>query len=179
MQYCSISSANALEILQSLWRMETFYALLALCAGNSLVTGEFPSQRSVTWSFDVYFDVSKHKMFNKQLNWQWFEMLWHQVMGIKSSECSLIISQCSYLIIENIFEIIDNTRSTLRVHTSAIPSSRSVKQSSQCHSTRDDVIWKCLVYKIGITFSGWIIQFIFAVETKDFLQNRVNLKVGS
>ena len=36
------------------WRhaMETFSALLALCAGNSPVAGEFPSQRPVTRSFD-------------------------------------------------------------------------------------------------------------------------------
>ena len=33
------------------------YALLALCAGNSPVTGEFPSQRPVTRSFDVFFDL--------------------------------------------------------------------------------------------------------------------------
>ena len=32
--------------------METFSALLALCEGNSPVTGEFPSQRPVTRSFD-------------------------------------------------------------------------------------------------------------------------------
>ena len=43
----------------SLWchQMETFSALLALCAGNSPVTGEFPSQRPVTRSFDVFFDL--------------------------------------------------------------------------------------------------------------------------
>ena len=41
------------------WRhqIETFSALLALCAGNSHVTGEFPSQRPVTQSFDVFFDL--------------------------------------------------------------------------------------------------------------------------
>ena len=33
--------------------METFSALLALCAGNPPVTGEFPEQRPVTRSFDV------------------------------------------------------------------------------------------------------------------------------
>ena len=33
--------------------METFAALLAICAGNSPVTGEFPAQWSVTRSFDV------------------------------------------------------------------------------------------------------------------------------
>ena len=37
------------------WRhqMETFSALLALCAGNSSVNGAFPSQRPVMQSFDV------------------------------------------------------------------------------------------------------------------------------
>ena len=40
------------------WRhqMETFFALLALC-GNSLVTGEFHSQRPVKRSFNVLFDL--------------------------------------------------------------------------------------------------------------------------
>ena len=37
--------------------METFFALLAICAGNSPVTGEFPSQRPMTRSFDVFFDL--------------------------------------------------------------------------------------------------------------------------
>ena len=37
--------------------METFPALLAFCAGNSLVTGEFLTQRPVTRSFDVFFDL--------------------------------------------------------------------------------------------------------------------------
>ena len=37
--------------------METFSALLALCAGNSPVSGEFPAQRPVTRSFDVFFDL--------------------------------------------------------------------------------------------------------------------------
>ena len=37
--------------------MEIFSALLALCAGNSPVTGEFPAQRPVTRSFDIFFDL--------------------------------------------------------------------------------------------------------------------------
>ena len=36
--------------------METFSVLLALCNGNPPVTGEFPSHRPVTRSFDVFFD---------------------------------------------------------------------------------------------------------------------------
>ena len=41
------------------WRhqMETFSALLAICAGNSPTTGEFPTQMPVTRSFDVFFDL--------------------------------------------------------------------------------------------------------------------------
>ena len=41
--------------------METISALLAFCAWNSLVTDEFPTQRSVTWSFDVSFDLRLKK----------------------------------------------------------------------------------------------------------------------
>ena len=36
-------------------------ASLALCAGNSSVTGKFPSQRPVTRSFDVLFDLRLEK----------------------------------------------------------------------------------------------------------------------
>ena len=36
--------------------METFSELLAFCAGSSPVTGEFPAQRPVTQSFDVFFE---------------------------------------------------------------------------------------------------------------------------
>ena len=52
------------------WRhqMETFSALLALCAENSPVTGEFPAQRPVTRSFDVFFDVHLNKQLSKQPN---------------------------------------------------------------------------------------------------------------
>ena len=59
------------------WRhqMETFSALLAICAGNSPVPGEFPSQRPVTQSFDVFFDRRRIKRLNKQSWGWWFETL--------------------------------------------------------------------------------------------------------
>ena len=46
--------------------METFSALLALCAGNSSVTGDFPSQKPVTQSFDVFFDLCLNRRFSKR-----------------------------------------------------------------------------------------------------------------
>ena len=53
--------------------MGTFSALLALCAGNSPVTGEFPSQRPVARSFDVCFDLHLKKRLSKQPRRWWFE----------------------------------------------------------------------------------------------------------
>ena len=54
------------------WRhqKETFSALLALCAGKSPVTGEFPTKRPVTRSFDVFFDLRLNKRLSKQ-SWGW------------------------------------------------------------------------------------------------------------
>ena len=52
----------------SWWRheMETFPALLALCAGNSPVTGEFPAQRPVARNFDVFFDLRINDWVNNR-----------------------------------------------------------------------------------------------------------------
>ena len=53
-------------------QMETFSALLAICAGNSPVTGEFPAQRPLTRSFDVFFGLRLNKRLSKQsLAWGW------------------------------------------------------------------------------------------------------------
>ena len=59
------------------WRhqMETISALLAICAGNSPVTDEFPVQKSVTRSFDVFFDLRLNKRLSKQSWGWWFETL--------------------------------------------------------------------------------------------------------
>ena len=53
------SEVSVWSAIYSWWRhqMETFYASLALCVENSPVTGEFPSQRPVTRSFDGLFDL--------------------------------------------------------------------------------------------------------------------------
>ena len=55
--------------------MGTFSALLAICAGNSPVPGEFHAQRPVTRSFDVFFDLRLNKSLSRQ-SWGWrFETL--------------------------------------------------------------------------------------------------------
>ena len=74
------------------WRhqMETFSALLALCAGNSQVTGEFPSQRPVTQGFDVFFDLCLNEWLSKQSWGWWFETpscsLWRHCNGASNAE---------------------------------------------------------------------------------------------
>ena len=65
-------------------------ALLALCAGTSPIIGEFPAQRPVTQSLDVFFDLRLNKRLNKQSWGCWFEApsgsLWrHCVWGVPGS----------------------------------------------------------------------------------------------
>ena len=59
------------------WRhqMETFSALLAICVGNSPVPGEFPAQRPVTRSSDVFLDLRLNKRLSKQSWGWWFDTL--------------------------------------------------------------------------------------------------------
>ena len=55
-----------------------------LC-GEFTGPGEFPTQRPVTRSFDVFFDLRLNKRLSKQLWGWWFETpswsLWHQCNG--------------------------------------------------------------------------------------------------
>ena len=75
------------------WRhqMETFSALLAICAGNSPVNGEFPTQRPVARSFDVFFDLRPNKRLSIQSWGWWFEALsrplWRHCNEVRHSIC--------------------------------------------------------------------------------------------
>ena len=71
------SSDSTCKCRNPWWRlqMETFSALLAICAGNSPIPGEFPAQRPVTRSFDVFFDLRLKKQLSKQSWGWWFETL--------------------------------------------------------------------------------------------------------
>ena len=59
----------------SWWRHQKkpYSALLAICAGNTPVPGEFPAQRPVTRSFDVFFDLRLNKRLRRQSRGWWFE----------------------------------------------------------------------------------------------------------
>ena len=77
--------------------------LLAICAGNSPVTGEFPAKRPVTRSFDVFFDLCLNKRLSKQPWAWWSETPWRPLWrhcngndfeGAGKPRSSAIISGC-------------------------------------------------------------------------------------
>ena len=76
MEFCKVR-----ETYFAWWRhqMETLSALLAICAGNSPVPGEFPAQRPVTRGFDVFFDLRPDKRLSKQSRGWWFETPSHSL----------------------------------------------------------------------------------------------------
>ena len=79
-------------------QMETISALLAICAGNSPVTGEFPAQRPVTRRFDAFFGLRLNNRLSKQW-WGWrFETpsppLWRHCNDWNGQQTLEPISQC-------------------------------------------------------------------------------------
>ena len=81
-RYCCVVRQTFLLVQQKLrnqsepwWRhqMETFFALLALCVGNSPVTGEFLAQRLVARNSDASFHLRLNKRLRKQPWGWWFE----------------------------------------------------------------------------------------------------------
>ena len=68
-------------VISTWWRhqMKTFSALPTLYEGNSPVTGEFPSQRPVTRSFDAFFDQLLNKRLSKHSWGWWFETPLHSL----------------------------------------------------------------------------------------------------
>ena len=91
-------------LCQSWWRheIETFSALLAICAGNSPVTGEFSAQRPMTRSFDIFFDLRLNKRLSKQWRSWWFETpsrpLWHHY----NDGLTVFCPYCSILLLMNL-----------------------------------------------------------------------------
>ena len=71
------------------WRhqMETFSALLAICARNSPVSGEFPAQRPVARSFNVLFDLC---LIKHSPGW-WFETPLWSLWRHRNAACTFTV----------------------------------------------------------------------------------------
>ena len=86
--WCTVAWSKLLfkmaKLTHSWWRhqMETFFRVTGPLCGEFTGPGEFPTQRPVTWGFDVFFDLRLNKWLSK-LSWGWwFETpswsLWRQ-----------------------------------------------------------------------------------------------------
>ena len=71
----------------------TISALLAF-VGKSPVTGEFPSQRLVTRSFDVFVDLRLNKRLDKQSKCRWFQSPSRSIWCHCNNEYANSITQC-------------------------------------------------------------------------------------
>ena len=170
--------------------METFFsALLALCAANSPVTGEIPSQRLVMRSFDFFFDLHLYKRLGKPSIRRWFEMpshslwrhcndiavlLWHVILSIMWIMCIsdrlitvsdhvITVSECAILH-NNIHHIFGRrfwliNRSMLHV-TLKIRVAGDLR-SSYCAS---NAVWKLFdVCRLGINISNDLTYILYSV----------------
>ena len=82
------SGNESIHPIWSWWRhqMEKKFHVTGTLCREFTSHGEFPSQRPVTWSFDVFFDLHLNKQLSKQSRHQWFEMplrsLWRHCSDI-------------------------------------------------------------------------------------------------
>ena len=93
--------------------MEIFFALLALCAGTSPVTGEITTQRPFKRSFDVFFYLSLNKRLTKH-PWGWlFETpscsLWRHCneYGRSCDQNDVFVIVCRYMNDSWVVQLID------------------------------------------------------------------------
>ena len=105
-------------------KSEHFKVLLAICAGYSPVTGEFPTQRPVTQSFEVFFDIRPNKRLCKQSWGWWFETLSRPLWRHCNEQPIRGFVQLKYTIEKNI--IVNSSR------TSEIFMSPSVVNKKAC-----------------------------------------------
>ena len=78
-------------------RMETFSALLAICAGNSPAS----AQRPVTRNFDLFFNLCLNKRLRKQSWGWWFDvtvmiLLLYRIVSILCTHAA-VVAQCSLM----------------------------------------------------------------------------------
>ena len=141
--------------LSTWWRnqMETISALLAISAGNSLVTNEFPTQRPVTRSFDIFFDLGLNNRLSKQWWGWWFE----------TPSCSLWCHcndsrQPNYYFISYMLFWDHNTEKSMKTPVDQSP--------HPCYLQWLSLLWYCDVTQTPIVTSFWPI----VLRTRTFLK---------
>ena len=115
-----------------------FSALLTLCTKNSPVTGEFPSQRPVARSVDVFSDQRLNKRSSKQSRGWWFETplrsLWRHC-NYEDERRNGVLCQFKRLIqiLPQWIIILKATSAPLQfVHTNLLPIDTTICVVSKC-----------------------------------------------
>ena len=147
--------------------METFSALLALCVGNSPVTGEFPSQRPVTRSLDVFFDLRLNKRLSKQPRRWWFETplgpLWRHHNEVKVPTLGVHWQRpqkkCNYPHLHQCWRLVFNLGCLLFIHISRNNVTHwPLEELNACYNVIRDTHVVCVSVNIK---SLWPIQIEF------------------
>ena len=122
--------------------METFAALLTICAGNSPVPGDFPAQRPVTRSFDVFFDLRLNKRLTTQSSGWWFETLSRSLWRHRNDRS---FSDPTLAVIWHIFvdTLVDNTR---------VDISRSRQKAAIFQNTFSNAVSWMKIYEFQLKF---------------------------
>ena len=117
------------SLCRPIWKYRTMmtssngdiFALLAICAGNSPVPGEFRT-KAVTWSFDAFFDLRLNKRLSKQSWGWWFETqpcpLWRHCNVLKCLSGTFCPECVSKAILSIIFHAIYGAVRIQRTHFS-------------------------------------------------------------
>ena len=118
---CIATGLRAMFLVVVTWwrhQVETFSALLALCAEKSPVTVELPTHRPVTQSFDVFCDLRLNKRLSKQSRGWWFETPSKLLYGMVST---IIQPELRYGLVpkkHRIFAYYNNARSRQNIYES-------------------------------------------------------------
>ena len=150
----SILKYTPSHIRDAWWRrkMDPFLALLALCEGNSQVTGEIPSQRPVTRSLDVLFDQRLNKRLSKQ-SWGW----WFQ-----TPSCSLW-RHCNRI---NLYSYLGHKLSNhWNPLLSRIKTKCNLNPGSLAHPAK--LIARQLYYPVNVALCAWFLWLLSTQHTKE------------
>ena len=144
--------------------METFSALLAICAGNSPVTGKFSTQGPVTRSFDV--DLRLNKRLSKR--WWGYDLKRHRVhydviVMTMAPSCSLLQPPgTTYKGKFWVWDFIVNIRCTF--HCRATPGT-----SSSCSTNRGQRYHRTRWLLVCTSWPARIVPASFCPETKQYM----------
>ena len=85
----------------------TFSALLAICAWKSPVIGEFPAQKPVTRSFDIFFYLRNFARFSNYLGCYWLQYLEIGMNSLGLETCIMRHHQVDLILVAFFFYFTD------------------------------------------------------------------------